>query len=129
MAAAYALYYLVPGFIRGSRVMIGYIGKERASAPLFSWRCYYCLCASESATTVACAAMFYDAGWLGLRGAVLLAVLGNLAGYAKYLVQMWYDHEYVATSIFLQLPAHVPGARYLPARPVVLRSHGLPVHG
>lgn len=103
MAAAYALYYLVPGFIRGSRVMIGYIGKERASAPLFSWRCYYCLCASESATTVACAAMFYDAGWLGLRGAVLLAVLGNLAGYAKYLVQMWYDHEYVATSIFLYL--------------------------
>eukprot|EP00930_Biecheleria_cincta_P011491 TRINITY_DN114347_c0_g1_i1.p1 TRINITY_DN114347_c0_g1~~TRINITY_DN114347_c0_g1_i1.p1 ORF type:complete len:164 (-),score=25.20 TRINITY_DN114347_c0_g1_i1:28-489(-) len=51
--------------------------------------------------------MFYDAGWLGPLGAVALATLGNLAGYAKYLVQMWYDHDYVATSIFLYVLMYV----------------------
>merc|ERR1712100_282384 len=98
-AVLYALVYLVPGFIRGTKVVLGYIGKKR-STPHFSWKCYYCLCASESATTVVCAAMFYDAGWLGPVGAAALAIGGNLAGYAKYWIQMWYDHEYVATSIF-----------------------------
>lgn len=103
LGLGYSLYYLLPGFVRGTLMVFGYLGKERAATPFFTWKCYYCLCASESLTTVICAAMFYDAGWLSSTNAVLLATLGNLAGYAKYLVQMWYDHEYVATSIFLYL--------------------------
>merc|ERR1711862_631097 len=51
----------------------------------------------------ACAYMLCDAGWLHTPAAVLLAMVGNFAGYAKYYVQMWYNHEYVATSIFLYL--------------------------
>eukprot|EP00931_Biecheleriopsis_adriatica_P081414 TRINITY_DN54746_c0_g1_i1.p1 TRINITY_DN54746_c0_g1~~TRINITY_DN54746_c0_g1_i1.p1 ORF type:complete len:253 (-),score=37.53 TRINITY_DN54746_c0_g1_i1:60-818(-) len=103
----YVCRYVIPGFLRGARVMTSYLFKERQTTPFFSWKCYYCLCASESATTVVCAAMFYDAGWLGPLGAVLLASLGNMAGYAKYLVQMWYDHDYVATSIFLYVLMYV----------------------
>jgi hypothetical protein len=100
---AYYAYFMGPGFIRGSTVVYTSLQKPRASTPFFSWKCYYCLCASESATTVICAAMFYDAGWLGPISAVCLATVANLAGYGKYLVQMWYDHDYVATSIFLYL--------------------------
>merc|ERR1719498_1043278 len=107
LAVFYGLYYLVPGFIRGTLVVLSYLGKARSPKPFFSWKCYYCLCASESATTVVCAAMFYDAGWLGPVAAISLATLGNLAGYAKYYVQMWYDHDYVATSIFLYLLSYM----------------------
>lgn len=107
LALAYAACYMVPGFIRGARMMLGYLGKEKAPQPFFSWKCYYCLCASESATMVVCAAMFYDAGWLSVPGAVALAVVGNLAGYGKYYVQMWHDNEYVATSIFLYVLSYL----------------------
>merc|ERR1712032_303273 len=93
----------VPGFVRGARVVLGYLSQDRASMPFFSWKCYYCLCASESATMVACALMLCDAGWLSPFGAGLLAIIGNVAGYGKYYIQMWYDKEYVATSIFLYL--------------------------
>lgn len=102
-ALVYALHYLVPGFIRGARVILGYAKQQPSTTPLFSWKCYYCLCASESATMVACALMLHDGGWLSPFAAVCLAIAGNVAGYAKYYIQMWYDHEYVATSIFLYL--------------------------
>lgn len=103
LALTYAILYLVPGFIKGATTVLGYAGKPAAPQPYFDWKLYYCLCASESATMVACAAMFYDAGWMGPIAAVTFCILGNFAGYAKYYVQMWYDHEYVATSIFLYL--------------------------
>jgi len=51
--------------------------------------------------------MFYDAGWLPLGAAIAFGALGNIAGYAKYYVQMWYDHEYVATSIHLYVLMYV----------------------
>jgi len=103
VAVFYSLYYLVPGFIRGASTMKNYLGKECRTEPFFNWKCYYCLCASESATPIVCAAMFYDAGWMCASVAILLATFLNLLGYVKYLIQMWYDHEYVATSIFAYL--------------------------
>jgi len=106
-ALLYTGYFVVPGFIRGAKVVLSYTSKKPVSIPHFSWKMYYCLCASESATTVVCAAMFYDAQWLSIWSASALAVLGNLAGYAKYYVQMWYDHDYVATSIFLYVLMYV----------------------
>ena len=107
LALGYAGYFVVPGFISKSGLILAYSGKQPAAKPFFSWKLYYCLCASESATPVVCAVICYDAGWLSWPSAAMLAVLGNVAGYAKYYIQMWYDHEYVATSIFLYVLMYV----------------------
>merc|ERR1712166_122418 len=70
LALGYAGYFVVPGFISKSGLILAYSGKQPAAKPFFSWKLYYCLCASESATPVVCAVICYDAGSTGECGGV-----------------------------------------------------------
>ncbi|MDC0526294.1 hypothetical protein OAO87_04750 [bacterium] len=75
--------------------------------PSFSWKMYFLLCFSESATPIACGTMLAHAGWLSPLGATALAATINLCGYFKYYLQMWYSNDYVATSIWTYVLAYL----------------------
>ena len=101
--AAYYIFGFVAGFIKGvvALVTVPKTGVVSSDERAFSWKMYFCLCATESATPVACGIMLCDSCWIGGSNAALLAVSINCAGYLKYYAQMVYNKDYVATSIFI----------------------------